>query len=113
MVDNEYFYNKLSKKEKVKYLFKKHTIGLFKDRNKVMKENPNYLDQKEEIVNIIDETKNRSKVELKQLPQKENYNLITKNKDDRMTPPLLRDSFESTSESDSGSESDSKPYIIN
>jgi hypothetical protein len=86
---------KQSKKNKIKSFFKSHTIGLFKGKSNVTKE--------------IIEQKDKSKLELEkkkieELSIRQDFELKVNKVEERMTPPLLRDS---ESESNSDSESDS------
>lgn len=101
MVEDEYFYKRMSKKEKIKYFFRKHTLGLFKNKVKITKEIIENKDQEEKISNIIREEKNKSFNELK------NNQL-----DERMTPPLLRESDSESEISNLNSKLESKPYVI-
>jgi len=108
---------KQSRKEKIKSFFKNRTIGLFKGKSNITKE---VMGDKEQKVVLVEKQKDKSKIELEkkkleQLPKKQDFELKDNKVEDRMTPPLLRESeSEIISDSDSDSEGDSNnnPYQV-
>jgi len=109
MVEERYL-PKQSTKDKIKSFFKNHTVGLFKGKSNITKEIVEYKEQEKDI---IGKQKDKHKVELgkkksEQLLRQQDFELKAHKVEERMTPPLLRES-ESELNSDSDSDSDSEP----
>jgi len=120
MVEERYL-PKQSKKDKIKSFFKNHTVGLFKGKSNVIKEIVENKEQKGEMGDLGKKQKEKSKMELKkkleELPKKQDFDLKANKikEQERMTPPLLRDSdteSESKSYFDSDSDIKSDPYQV-
>jgi len=113
MVEDRYLHNKQNTKDKIKSFLKKHTVGLFKGKSDNIKEVLENKEQKGQVTDLTGKQKDKFKVELgkkelEQLSKKKIFQLKV-NEEERMTPPLLRES-ESDLESDSESDSDSKSH---
>jgi Ribonuclease G/E len=111
---------KKSTKDKIKSFFKNNTVGLFKGKSNITKDIVEYKDQKEQETDLIKKQKDKYKVEyekkkLDELPKKQDLKIKDNKIEERITPPLLRDSesdTESDSESDSESNSNSNRYKV-
>jgi hypothetical protein len=119
MVEDRHLHNKQNRKDKIKSFLKKHTIGLFKGKSNILKEVIAHKEQKGQVTDLIIKEKEKSNVELgkkglEQLSQKK-YFQSKINEEERMTPPLLRESkseLELESESESDSDSYSQSYQV-
>jgi hypothetical protein len=105
---------KQSTKNKIKSFFKNHTVGLFKGKSNIVKEVIGHKEQKGQIIDSTGKEKEKFKLgkkKLEELPKKQDFDLKVNKVEERMTPPLLRDSdSEYYSESESINKSD--PYKV-
>ena len=127
MVEERYL-PKESTKNKIKSFIKKYTIGLVKGKSNVTKEIIEHKEQKEQVTkDLTKKQKEKLKIELEkkrleELSKKKDIELKVNKKEERMTPPLLRESESEDSDSDSDSHNiparykvywDEKPVELN
>jgi hypothetical protein len=107
---------KQSTKNKIRSFFKNHTIGLFKGKSSITKD---IIKEKgQEVLTSNEKDKSKFELEKKKLERltlKESSELKVHKHEERMTPPLLRDSeseLNSDSESESGLNINPDPYKV-
>jgi len=119
MIEDRHLHSKQNRKDKIKYFLKKHTIGLFKGKSNTIKSVIEHKEQKGQVTNFFRKEEEESNIksgkkELEQLLKKKDLQLKM-NEEERMTPPLLRESeseSESISELESDSDSNSQSYQV-